>query len=304
MDKQILERSPYEKRTLRRALMNGIDSLHRVGIESAQLDVQVLICHALGLQRNDLYLQFDRPLTLEQEAHFENLLQRRLQREPVAYITCSKEFWSLDFAVDRTVLIPRPETELLVELAIEFVKPDARTAPVKILDLGTGGGPIAVSIAKELPCAQLWAVDISADALRLAQRNAARHGVAPQITFLEGDLFAPIANSVMEFDLIVANPPYIRTDSIEELAPEIRNYEPAIALNGGVDGLDYYRRIVGEANRYLRDGGSILLEIGADQGAAVKRLFALASDLAEAMIYQDLAGQDRVIAAIKGGAGG
>ena len=108
----------------------------------------------------------------------------------------------------------------------------------------------------------------------------------------------------MEFDLIVANPPYIRTDSIEELAPEIRNYEPAIALNGGIDGLDYYRRIVGEANRYLRDGGSILLEIGADQGDAVKHLFALANDLAEATIYQDLAGQDRVIAAIKGGAGG
>ena len=150
MDKQILESSPYEKRTLRRALMNGIDLLHRVGIESAQLDVQVLICHALGLQRNDLYLQFDRPLTLAQEAHFENLLQRRLQREPVAYITGSKEFWSLDFAVDRTVLIPRPETELLVELAIEFVKPNARTASVKILDLGTGGGPIAVSLAKEL----------------------------------------------------------------------------------------------------------------------------------------------------------
>jgi release factor glutamine methyltransferase len=126
----------------------------------------------------------------------------------------------------------------------------------------------------------------------------------PQITFLQGDLFAPVANDAMEFDLIVANPPYIRTEAIEELAPEIRTYEPVMALNGGIDGLDYYRRILSEASRYLRAGGSILLEIGADQGAAVKRLFVLAGDWAAATIYRDLAGQDRVIAAMKGSAGG
>ena len=300
MDNQILARTLCETSTLRRALLSGAQLLSGTGIESSQLDVRVLLCHVLALEKSDLYLRLDEALTAQQEARFQLLLQRRARREPVAYITASKEFWSLDFTVDRSVLIPRPETELLVELALEYAKTNAANRSLKILDLGTGSGAIAVSLAKELPAAQVWAVDISADALSIAQNNAARHGVSSQISFLHGDLFAPLENSGVEFDLIVANPPYIKSALLALLAPEIRNCEPRVALDGGIDGLDYYRRILGGASRYLLGAGAILLELGADQGDAVKHLLSGTAVFGPASIYRDLAGKDRVIAAAKG----
>ena len=300
MDNQILASTPGATRTRRRALLNGIELLRCAAVASPQLDAQVLLCHALSLPKADLLLQLDEALTLEQERRLQILLERRLRREPVAYITGLKEFWSLAFVVNPNVLIPRPETELVVELSLEYAKTKAVPSQLKILDLGTGSGAIAISLAKELPEARIWAVDISPDALRMAQINAARHQVAAQITFLLGDLFVPTADSGMQFDLIVANPPYIKSELIGELAPEIRDYEPVLALDGGIDGLDYYRQIINQASWYLLDGGAILLEIGADQGDAVRHIFAPTAGFAPAEIYQDLAGQNRVIAASRG----
>jgi len=287
------------QRTVRRALLDGAQFLRDAGIESARLDAEVLLGYVLNAERTDIYLGMESTCNDNDEKGFRELLMRRAKGEPIAYITGRKEFWSLDFVVTPDVLIPRPETELLVELSLENAMIAPARDSLKIFDIGTGSGVIAVTLAKELRAARIWAVDASATALNVAVVNARRHGVADRIRFLHGDLFDPIADLGHSFDLIVSNPPYVSSQGIPKLARDIRDWEPKMALDGGPDGLDCYRRIVDRAHKYLAPEGRVLLEIGEDQGTAVAGLFVRAEGFEAATIFQDYAGKDRVIGASK-----
>ena len=322
----LLARAPA---TRREAIRTGAELLNKGGIATARLDAEVLLRHVLGVAKAEFYLDLDLALDAAGEREFHKLLLRRASREPVAYITGHKEFWSLDFVVTPAVLIPRPETELLVELALAratIVPPhpslspvvggegngegaidsrfDAcahldRKPPLRILDVGTGSGAIAVSLAKELPQARIFAVDISAAAIEIASLNARRYGVAERMEFVSGDLLEPVAEEREGFDLIVANPPYIRSGDLAGLEPEICKWEPITALDGGADGLFYCRRIAAAAGDCLKTGGTILLELGDGMGQSVARLFADTGGFEPAQVYRDYAGKERVIAAAK-----
>jgi release factor glutamine methyltransferase len=285
--------------SIRRALLWGAQLLSDAGIENHRLDAEVLLRHVLKMEKEELYVNGDAPISAGQEAKFRELLLRRSRREPAAYITGHKEFWSLGFLVSPAVLIPRPETELLVEVALHYVRQFASGSPVKVFDIGTGSGIISVCLAKDHTALQIVAVDISPVALDIARLNAQRHGVADRIRFLPGDLFAPVKPLPETFDLIVSNPPYIRTGELLMLAPEIREWEPTLALDGGADGIDTYRRIIEEGHKYLAPGGSMVLEIGADMAPAVADLFSRCFYYGPACVHQDYAGKDRVIAARK-----
>jgi release factor glutamine methyltransferase len=216
----------------------------------------------------------------------------------VAYITGRQEFWSLDFCVTPDVLIPRPETELLVEITLKLAADWHAGQPLRVLDMGTGSGAIAIAVASELPRAQICAADCSTSVLAVARRNAARNGVADRVHFLQSDLFAGLGHLQDRFDLIVSNPPYIRRSEIAQLEPEVSRWEPRSALDGGVDGLDYYRRIAAGAFDYLSPNGATMVEIGADMSASVTALFASAG-APDAQVYQDYSGKDRVVVACK-----
>ena len=285
--------------SIRRALLWGAQLLSDAGIENHRLDAEVLLRHVLKMEKEELYVNGDAPISAGQEAKFRELLLRRSRREPAAYVTGHKEFWSLGFLVSPAVLIPRPETELLVEVALHYVGQFASGSPVKVFDIGTGSGIISVCLAKDHTALQIIAVDISPVALDIARLNAQRHGVADRMRFLPGDLFAPVKLLPETFDLIVSNPPYIRTGELLMLAPEIREWEPPLALDGGADGIDTYRRIIEEGHKYLAPGGSMVLEIGADMASAVADLFSRCGYYGPACVHQDYAGKDRVIAAMK-----
>jgi release factor glutamine methyltransferase len=229
----------------------------------------------------------------------------------VAYITGRREFWSRDFLVTPAVLVPRPETELLVETVVGLYEAESQISDLKlrILELGTGSGAIAVTLAKEIGGAEIWATDISSEALEVARSNARRHGVEEQIRFLAGSLFEPLRDRPSFFDAIVANPPYVRRDDLATLPRDVRDFEPRLALDGGPDGLDFYRRIIPEAGRYLAAAGFVAVEIGADMGEEIARLFAAAGGYTPPRLHQDYAGKDRVVGArrrdnLKGKAGG
>ena len=285
--------------SIRSAALWGAQLLRQAGLENSQLDAEVLLRHVLEIEKEQLYMNGDAAISGGQQAEFRELLLRRSRREPVAYITGHKEFWSLDFVVTPAVLIPRPETELLVEVALQYLKSLAHGSPVKVLDIGTGSGAVSVCLAKEYVAMQIIAVDVSPVALDVANVNARRHALANQIRFLSGDLFAPIKPLRQTFDLIVSNPPYIRTGELPRLAPEIHKWEPPIALDGGMDGLEVYRRIIEEGHKYLTTGGSMVLEIGADMAPAVADLFSRCGCYGPVSVYQDYAGKHRVIAALK-----
>jgi release factor glutamine methyltransferase len=282
--------------SIRDALAWGAQALREAAIENARLDADVLLRHALDMERERLYMNIEAPISAGQEAKFRQLVLRRSRREPVAYITGHKEFWSLDFVVTPAVLIPRPETELLVEVALQYVR---KTGSVQIIDLGTGSGAISVCLAKEAAEAKIVAVDISPIALDVARVNAEHHGVTGRIRFLSGDLFAPLKPLRETFNVIVSNPPYIRTSELSTLTPEISSWEPMIALDGGAEGIDACRRIIEEGHEYLAHGGAIVLEIGADIAPAVVELFAHSGSYGPVSVYRDYAGKDRVIAAMK-----
>lgn len=259
--------------------------LEEKNFDHARLNAERLLCHVLHWRRVDLYLQFDRPLSADELTAFKQLLKRRLTHEPLQYIIGESEFFSLSFLVGPGALIPRPETELLVEKAIEFARP---SAGCRILDLGTGSGCIAVSLAVHLPQARIVAIDQSAKALELAQANARRNGVADRIEFLSWDFTSPTSPFTAAFDVVVANPPYIRQSDYERLPEEIKNFEPAEALLAGRDGLDGYRAIQRRLSEWLNPGGRAFLEIGADQAEEMLHLFPQANFLT------DLAGRHRL----------
>jgi release factor glutamine methyltransferase len=235
------------------------------GVENPRLNAEHLLAHALGLKRMELYLQFDRPLTESERAPLRDLVKRRGAREPLQHVLGTAEFHGRTFACDKRALVPRPETEQLVELALEMAKDKPA---VTILDIGTGSGVIALTIALELSSATLHATDLSPDALALAAENAARHALTDRIIFHQADLLPP---DDARFDLIIANLPYIPAEEIASLSPEVR-HDPASALDGGADGLDHIRRLIETAPDRLAPGGALLLEIGLGQADAVNTL--------------------------------
>lgn len=238
-------------------------------------------------------MQFDRPLSEGELQSFKALLKRRSEREPLAYILGKKEFYSMEFEVSRDVLIPRPETELLVEKAVQHFQ-DRSSLPLRFLDIGTGSGCIALSLAKQFPQAQITALDISEKALQIAQKNAQRHGLEAQIDFIEMDFLNPASRESLKepFDLIISNPPYVAEKDFPRLAPELR-FEPKNALTSGEDGLDFYRELIPATPSHLRQAGLALFEIGFDQAESIEKL-ATKAGFQKINILKDYAGHPRV----------
>jgi release factor glutamine methyltransferase len=263
------------------------------GIESARLEAELLLADCLGIERIQLYIAFERPVSEEELSRFRETVRRRAAGEPVAYLTGYREFWSLKIRVHKGVLIPRPETELLVEEALKFLKP--RDQEMTILDLGTGSGAISLALAKEIKNSVLYATDISRAALAVARQNIAAQGLQERIRLVFGDGPAPFRRRPL-FDLVISNPPYIRSGEIAALAVEIKDHEPLQALDGGDDGLAFYRQWIPQMHSLLRNSGCVILEIGADQSGAVAQLFRDTgfSDVATA---KDYAGQSRAVIA-------
>lgn len=259
-----------------------------------------MLAHILQLSRIQLYTQFDRPLTEIELAEFKALLKQRCDRKPLAYLLGKKEFYSMDFYVDESVLIPRTETEMLVDETLRDLSPlpgsvlqSEKEKTIHILEIGTGSGCIAITLAKHLPKSKIVTVDISPQALEVAKKNAEKHQVSDQIIFKEADfLDANFSSGTASFDYIVSNPPYIPKDDISKLEPELHQ-EPLSALDGGRDGLDFYRKLLPWSQKHLAENGTLLLEIGFNQGKDLEEL-ALKNNFSSFKILKDLAGQDRV----------
>jgi release factor glutamine methyltransferase len=269
------------------------------GMAAPRLDAEVLLAQTLGMDRVGLYTHYDQPLQGDELARFKQAVLRRLRREPVAYILGKREFWSLPLRVTPDVLIPRPETETLVAEALNVLAPENPKEPV-ILEIGTGSGAIGIALAKELPSARITATDLSPKALSVAEENAAQNGVRGQIRFLQGDLFQPVPKGET-FDLVVSNPPYIPREQLSSLMPEIRDYEPRMALDGGKDGLDFFRRALPAVAEYLHSGGWLLAEMGAGQDRQVLEMAAKNPGLDSFGFAKDLSGINRVFKARKKG---
>lgn len=262
-------------------------------IEQARTDAEILLAHLLGLRRIDLYVQHEKPLTPGELVRFRSMVTRRITREPVAYILGAKEFWSMDLEVGPGVLIPRPETECLVEAALAIL--DDEHFPQRILELGTGTGAISLALAKERKQHRFFSSDRSVRAVSLARKNAKHHQLDHLIRFFAGDWFAPLSSAGV-FDLIVSNPPYIPSRDLDTLSPEIRKHEPLAALDGGRNhGLGCLAHIVQGAPGYLRPGGWVLLEIGHDQGAEVLDIADAVGCYENETVKQDYSGFDRIV---------
>lgn len=261
--------------------------LESKGCNSARLDAELLLGHVLGVDRLDLYLNYDKPLNSREVDEYRKYIGRRGQRIPVAYLTGSREFYSLPVQVDENVLIPRPETEFVVDKTLEFLEAGQLA---NILELGTGSGAIALALACQDPLFRITAVDISPAALKVAEANAKRLGVDGQVRFVQSDLFEKVTGL---YSVICSNPPYIKREELELLPPEV-GVEPALALDGGPDGLVFYRRILGQAASFLEQPGFVVLEIGWDQGSQVRSIGEEAG-FTWLETVKDYAGQDRVV---------
>ena len=273
------------------------DFLARRGVGSPRLQVELLLAHVLKMPRMKLYLSFERALTEAELDALRTLVQRRGRREPLQYIVGSTSFCGIELAVDRRVLIPRPETEMLAERAWTFLKnhQGGQTEASVALDLGTGSGCLAIALAFHAPGAQIHAVEISGDALALARENAGRHEVSSRIQFHEGDFFSAMPAG-LRCDLIVSNPPYIPSARIDTLEAEVRQYEPRTALDGGADGLDSYRRISAQARAFLQPAGRLMLELDQEGAEATREIF-LKDDWAVEALEQDYNRQPRILIA-------
>ena len=274
--------------------------LKKKDIDNPRLCAEILLAHQLKTSRIKLYLNFDQPLNEKDINEYRGIIQRRLKREPVQYITGIQEFWSLEFTVGPQVLIPRPESEILVEQVVSILgakQGDSETNTASVLDLGTGSGAIAVSLAHELPKAVIWASDVSAEALKMAELNAHKHGLDARIHFIEGDLFAPLKNTSQAFDVIVSNPPYIAAEEYDTLPPEVGEYEPRGALDGGEGGLFFINKIILEAKDYLKPGGWLLMEMAPFQTARAMDMIEKSGFYGEKRVVKDYSRKDRVVMA-------
>jgi release factor glutamine methyltransferase len=257
--------------TVLEAIQKSTEFLAKKGVESPRLQTELLLAHLLKMPRMKLYLNFDRVLTAPETDGLREFIKRRGQREPLQHITGSTSFCGHKIAVSRHALVPRPETELLAELGWKFLS-TINHQPSTALDFGTGTGCIAIALAAKCPGAKITALDVSAEALALARQNAAQNQVAERIEFLPSDGFAALAAGT-QFDLLISNPPYIASAEIETLEPEVKDFDPRSALDGGVDGLDFYRRLAAEARPFLKPDGKIMLEFGDGQADEIKKIF-------------------------------
>ncbi len=317
--------------TVLEAIQKSTEFLAKRGVDSPRLQTELLLAHLLKLPRMKLYLNFERALTPAETDALREFVKRRGQREPLQHITGSTSFCGFEIAVNRHALVPRPETELLAELGWEFLSSRGResahfseqndqrrlTSAATALDFGTGTGCIAIALAVKCPAAKIVATDVSADALSLARKNAVRHNVAERIEFLQGDGFAalidrwgerprePGGNAITDgspgisphqFDLIISNPPYIPSAEIATLQPEVCDFDPRAALDGGADGLDFYRKLAAEAKPFLKPGGKIMLEFGDGQADAVWKIFETEKWIVEA-VKEDYSQRARILIA-------
>jgi len=283
--------------TIQKLLNWTSEYLTNKGVDSPRLSAEMLLSHTLGLKRIELYTQFDKEVPQQQLDLLHGLVKRAGLHEPVAYLTGRTEFYSLELNITADCLIPRPETELLVQRAIEFLR--TRSGVQYICDLCTGSGCIAVAIAKNVPEARVTATDISAAALEVAARNVEKHRLTEHVRLLCGDLFEPIIKQldVNQFDLIVCNPPYVSTAEYEKLDKNVKDYEPVSALLAGADGMDVFRRIIKKVDEFLKPGAALMLEIGYAQGPAVRELLEQTCAFAEIKIEKDFQDNDRIVMA-------
>ncbi len=281
-------------------LLNGSTlNLKYHQIDNPRLNAELLLAHSLNLSREGRYANLQSQIQESDKEGFGRLTQRRISGEPLQYILGHQEFWSIELKVDPRVFIPRPETELLIEQTLLILSRSLSPSPPFLLEIGTGSGAIAISLAKEVKGAFLVATDISRDALVLAMENTKSSDVQNQIRFVNGDLFDPfrLAKEGGLFDLILSNPPYVTQFEIRGLAREVKDYEPLIALDGGEDGLEFYRRIISQAPFYLRGGGWLLLEVGQGQGERVSKLIEAGGYFFKPESVPDFSGIERVVKA-------
>ena len=296
--------------TVLEAIQKSTEFLAKKGVESPRLQTELLLAHQLKMPRMKLYLNFDRVLTTPETDDLRELIKRRAAREPLQHITGATNFCGHEILVNRHALVPRPETEMLAELGWKFLlerrasaRPvDSSTERAELvlgaptaLDFGTGTGCIAIALAAKCPAAKITALDISADALALAKQNAAQNQVAERIEFLQGDGFAAL-NGKIQFDLLVSNPPYIASAEIATLEPEVKDFDPRGALDGGADGLDFYRRLAAEAKPFLKPDGKIMVEFGDGQADDLKKIFAAEKWVVEA-VQEDYSHRARILIA-------
>jgi len=286
-----------EPRTLLDFLQLTTEHFKKNGVESARLEAELMLAHVLKLDRVGLYVRYDQPLKPEEVAAYRGLVKRRSRHEPAQYILGKREFWSLSFEVEKGVLIPRPDSEVLIEELVALLAPQ-KAEPLRIADLGTGSGCLAIALATELTAAEVWAGDIADIPLRVAQHNAERLGVGARVKVVRADsLAALVALAGGPFDAVVSNPPYIPTAAYQELPPHIKGWEPPEALHAGVDGLDVLDVIVAQAHAALVPGGPIALEVSdaAQAGGVLAKL--QAAGFTDARIRADYAGLARAVVA-------
>lgn len=284
--------------TIGQALAKAARKLARHGIESSVQEAEILLCNTIDCKRHELFLNSEKELPTTALEKFSSFIERRLKREPLQYILGSEEFCGLDIKVTRATLIPRPETEVLVDEAVKALR-GLQEANSAVIDLCTGSGCVAIAVAKMIDCI-VYATDVSKEALGTARENAVLNDASGKITFLEGDLFAPLEGLGIKgkASAVLANPPYIKTADMKTLQPEVRLYEPKAALDGGKDGLDFFRRITHDAIKWLKSDGFLIFEIGFGQASFVKEIIEKAG-LKEIGIIKDWSGIERVVRAMK-----
>jgi release factor glutamine methyltransferase len=279
--------------TVLEVIQRSTDFLTKKCVEAPRLQAELLLAHVLKLQRMQLYLNFERTLSSSEQDSIRQLIKRRGEREPLQHIIGSTSFCGLEIAVNRHVLIPRPETELLAEQGWLFLK--GRPGKPSALDFGTGSGCLAIALATKCPAATIVALDVSADALHIAQSNAVRYQAAERINFVLGNGLAAVPQGAV-FDLVVANPPYIPSSEIQSLEPEVRDYDPRAALDGGPDGLECYRHLSSRAGDCLQAGGKIMMEFGDGQDESIANLFQRENWIVE-QIIRDYTQRPRIMIA-------
>ena len=282
--------------TVLEAIHKSTEFLAKKSVESPRLQTELLLAHLLKMPRMKLYLNFDRVLSATETDALREFVKRRGQREPLQHITGTTSFCGFEIAVSRHVLVPRPETEMLAELGWTFLV-TCHSSPVTALDFCTGSGCIAIALATKSPTAKIMATDIAPEALTLAAKNALRNKVAEQIEFRQGDGFTTLASG-MQFNLIVSNPPYIPSAEIATLEPEVRDFDPRTALDGGADGLEFYRLIASQAGAFLKPDGKVMVEFGDGQAEAIRKIFETEKWIVEA-VKEDYSQRTRILIAGK-----
>ncbi|HEV2298064.1 MAG TPA: peptide chain release factor N(5)-glutamine methyltransferase [Candidatus Acidoferrales bacterium] len=284
---------------VRGTLRDGMARLRAANVPSHALAAELLLMHALGRDRTWLYANPEAAVDEATAEKFSELVARRAAGTPTQYLTGKQEFWGLEFEVTPAVLIPRPETEHVVEVALERLGVERGRGPLRVADVGTGSGCIAVALARELQRAEIFATDVSADALKIARRNAERHGVAARVRFVECNLLDGVAGDGEPFDLIVSNPPYVAREEEAQLPREVREHEPHAALFAGTSGTEIYERLIAQAAKQLRRGGLLVVEIGYGALERVRPLFGDSRAWTDVRVTNDLAGIPRVLSAVR-----